>query len=107
MPSQEYQFILDLLAARPDESQLSFEEKRVSFEQRVSQLPLARDVSFEPVSAGGIPAEWIVPPQASESNVILYLHGGGYCIGSINTHRSLVSHIAAAALIRALAIDYR
>jgi acetyl esterase/lipase len=107
MPSKEYKDILEFLASMPDTSGLSFEERRSNFEEQVSQLPVAKSVSCEPVSAGGIPAEWIVPAEAPKRKVILYLHGGGYCIGSINTHRGMVSHIARVAETRALLIDYR
>jgi acetyl esterase/lipase len=107
MPSKEYADILALLDSMPDSSGLTFEQRRSNFEEQVSQLPLAGNVSCESVSVGPVAAEWIVPEKASKQNVLLYLHGGGYCVGSINTHRGLVSHIAAAAETRALLIDYR
>ncbi len=107
MPSKEYEDILELLNSMPDTSGLSFEERRSIFEEQASQLPVAENVSCEPLSVAGIPAEWIVPAEAPERSVLLYLHGGGYCIGSINTHRGMVSHIATAAETKALLIDYR
>jgi acetyl esterase/lipase len=107
MPSKEYEDILKLLDSMPDTSGLSYEERRSNFEEEVSQLPVAENVSCEPLSVDGIPAEWIIPEGAPEQNVLLYLHGGGYCIGSISTHRGMVSHIARAAETRALLIDYR
>jgi acetyl esterase/lipase len=39
--------------------------------------------------------------------VIYYLHGGGYTMGSISTHRELISRLSRAARARAFAIDYR
>jgi acetyl esterase/lipase len=54
-----------------------------------------------------VPAEWIVAPGAAEDRYVLYLHGGGYVMGSINTHREMVSRISRAAGVRALALDYR
>jgi len=107
MPSKEYQDILELLNSMPDTLGLSFEERRSNFEEQASQLLIAENVSCEPLSVDGIPAEWIVPDEASDQAVLLYLHGGGYCIGSINTHRGMVSHIAKTAKTRALLIDYR
>jgi acetyl esterase/lipase len=107
MPSKEYKEILEMLASMPDTTGLTFVEQRADFEQQISLLPVAESVTFEPLSADGVPAEWIVPEGAPERSVLLYLHGGGYCIGSINTHRSMVSHIAGAAKTRALLIDYR
>ena len=61
----------------------------------------------EKVDAGGVKAEWIAVPGAAADRVILYLHGGGYVIGSINTHRAMVSRIARASNARALSLDYR
>ena len=60
-----------------------------------------------PVDVNGIPGEWITPPQVTSGRTILYLHGGYYLIGSIQSHRSLAGNIAAAAQARALIIDYR
>ena len=39
-----------------------------------------------------------------DSRVILYLHGGGYVVGSINTHRRLAYDISAASGARATAV---
>jgi len=106
MPSQEFEQIVELLKSFPDTSGLPFEEKRKSMENETSVLPVAEGSICEPITIGELPAEWIVPPEANDA-VILYLHGGGYCIGSINTHRSLVSFLAKATKAKALLIDYR
>ena len=37
----------------------------------------------------------------------MYLHGGGYCIGSLTSHRAMLTHLAAATEGRVLAVDYR
>ncbi|MCB2377419.1 alpha/beta hydrolase [Hymenobacter sp. BT635] len=55
----------------------------------------------------GMAAEWIKPDKADPSRVLLYLHGGGYVLGSLNTHRSLVGALAQRCGLHALAIDYR
>jgi acetyl esterase/lipase len=64
-------------------------------------------VTYQPVDAGGVPAEWTVPAGADPDRVLLYLHGGGYTIGSIASHRKLVGHLAKAAGVRALSVEYR
>ena len=46
-------------------------------------------------------------PGADASRVLLYLHGGGYVIGSIDTHRSPAGRLSRAAAARVLIIDYR
>lgn len=66
-----------------------------------------RAMSYEKVRAGGVPAEWFRPDGCDESRVLLYLHGGGYSIGSIDSHRDPVSRLCRAAGVRGLVIDYR
>jgi acetyl esterase/lipase len=70
-------------------------------------FPVAADVKCEPVTAGGVKAEWVTAPGADAGRAVLYLHGGGYVIGSINTHRALAARISTAAKARVLVIDYR
>ena len=70
-------------------------------------VPVPPDVKCTAVNAGGVPAEWIVAPGAAEDHFLLYLHGGGYVLGSINTHREMVSRLSRAAGVRALVPDYR
>jgi acetyl esterase/lipase len=73
----------------------------------VSTFPSAGETKCTPVSAGGVPAEWIAGPGAADDRVILYLHGGGYVMGSIATHREMVARLSKASGARALALDYR
>jgi acetyl esterase/lipase len=70
-------------------------------------FPVPDDVTCEPVDAGGVAAEWIAAPGTDAERMIYYLHGGGYAMGSIKTHREMVSRISRASGARALAIDYR
>ena len=53
------------------------------------------------------PSEWVEPTGASPRGTILYLHGGGYTIGSVRTHRGLVGRLALATGARGLTLDYR
>jgi len=107
MASQQLQMIVQTLRSRPDPTKLSIEEQRAEFDRLTSQFPLAEDVRCEPADAGGVPAEWITTPEAVDERVIYYLHGGGYMMGSIDTHREMISRLSRAARARALAIDYR
>lgn len=68
---------------------------------------LDADIKAEPVSANGVPGEWITAPGADTGRNVLYLHGGGYTIGSIKTHRCLAGWVSRAAKARVLIIDYR
>jgi acetyl esterase/lipase len=66
-----------------------------------------KGVAIKPVMAGGVPAEWLEPAGADPGQVMLYLHGGGYVIGSCNTHRAMVARLAQAGGLRALLLEYR
>lgn len=107
MASKELQMIIDAFRARPNMADLSVEEQRAQMEINLTQFQLPTDVRCEPVDAGGIPAEWITTPAAEAERVICYLHGGGYVIGSISTHRELASRLSRAASARVLILDYR
>jgi acetyl esterase/lipase len=105
--SQQLQMIVEALRARPDSAELSIQDQRAAFQELTSQFQPAQDVRCEPVDAGGIPAEWITTPEAGHERAIYYLHGGGYVMGSIGTHRDMISRLSRAVRARALAIDYR
>lgn len=107
MASEQLQTIIQVLRSQPVQEGLTFEEMRAGFEQATSFFSVPADVRCEEVDAGGVPAEWIMTPGATAERVILYLHGGGYTIGSVKTHRELISRLSRAAGARALAINYR
>ncbi|WP_133272198.1 alpha/beta hydrolase [Hymenobacter radiodurans] len=64
-------------------------------------------VHLEKTTIDGMSAEWARPANADPCRVMLYLHGGGYVLGSLNTHRSLVGTLAKRCNTNALAINYR
>jgi acetyl esterase/lipase len=64
-------------------------------------------VHLEKTTIEGMSAEWARPVGANPHRVMLYLHGGGYVLGSLNTHRSLVGTLAKRCHTDALAINYR
>lgn len=66
-----------------------------------------RGVTVRTVQAGGVHAEWIEPEGGGTQEAVLYLHGGGYCVGSLDTHRGLASRLALASRVRLLIVDYR
>jgi acetyl esterase/lipase len=65
------------------------------------------NVFLEDADVEGMPAEWLRPAGAPAERVLLYLHGGGYVIGSLNTHRALVGALAESCQLNTLAINYR
>ncbi|MGF1639022.1 MAG: alpha/beta hydrolase [Cyclobacteriaceae bacterium] len=71
----------------------------------VSTLPW--DVHFQEVDHGAFRSDWIMPSNVVRNRALLYLHGGGYVIGSPRTHRGLAGKIAKGIQANCLLPDYR
>jgi monoterpene epsilon-lactone hydrolase len=80
---------------------------RLAFEEVMSQFSMEDDIVCERLGAGGVPAEWITAPGAAEDRIVLYLHGGGYVIGSMRGYRVPLSLLSRASASRVLGIEYR
>ena len=80
---------------------------RVAFEETMSQFALDEDITCHPTAVGGVPGEWISAPEAAEDRALLYLHGGGYVIGSMRGYRVMLSHLSRATGAKVLGIEYR
>jgi len=103
--SAQLKKVIEIIKSVPPNPNATVEQRRAGME-RVSEK-VASDVVCTPVKAAGVPAEWIDTPGAARDRVILYLHGGGYTMGSINTHRAMIARIGRASCSRVLALDYR
>jgi acetyl esterase/lipase len=80
---------------------------RLRFERFAASFIIREKCVHKEISVNGVDAEWLTPPGIDDDRVVLYLHGGGYLMGSPRTHRSLVWRIAKQANASALVIDYR
>jgi acetyl esterase/lipase len=105
--SPELRTLVDLLRSRPQPERFDAQEARAAMEAMVGTIPAPADVTYEAVDAGGVPAEWTLAEESREGHHLLYLHGGGYVIGSPRTHRNLVGRLARTSGTRALSVDYR
>jgi phosphinothricin tripeptide acetyl hydrolase len=95
------------LAKLPPSDSLTTAERRAQYERAEKVFPTPSDVKVERVNTPVAPAEWLRPPSAEPGRVVLYLHGGGYVIGSPRSHRHLAAAIAGGAGASALLLDYR
>jgi len=68
---------------------------------------MSRRTPGPPATINGVPGEWQLPQTGDGGRTILYLHGGGYVLGSPLSHRDMVGAIADAAHARAFIADYR
>ena len=105
MPESEIDAVRDLLKgkARP----VGWAERRKRIEEVCAVWPVAEDVALEAVDCDGVPGEQSIVPGSDVAHVILFFHGGGYCSGSIRSHRRMVTEAGRAAGARTLAVGYR
>ena len=68
---------------------------------------MAIDAAVQAADLGGVPGEWVTAPGAQDGGVLLYLHGGGFQIGSPRSHRELTAALSAASGCRVFGLDYR
>ena len=101
----EIDAIRALLTAKP--RPVGWSERRARIDEIGATWPVAGDVKLEEVDLDGVPGEWSIAPGSDAARVLLFFHGGGYCSGSIVSHRRMVTEAGRAAGMRTLAIDYR
>jgi acetyl esterase/lipase len=105
MAESEIDKVRALLSSKP--RPIGWAARRERLDAIGSVWPVADDVSLGAVDVGGLQGEWSVAPGSDSRRVLMFLHGGGYCSGSIVSHRRMVTEAGRAAGIRTLAIAYR
>lgn len=105
MANSEIDAVRALLSAKP--RPVGWVERRRRLDEVGSVWPVADDVALEHVDVNGIPGEWSIVPGSDATRVLVFFHGGGYCSGSILSHRRMVTEAGRAAGVRTLAIGYR
>ena len=105
MAHSEIDSIRELLGSKP--RPVGWRERRKRLDDVGSVWPVADDVKISSVDVNGVPGELSIVPGSDTSRFLMFFHGGGYCSGSIVSHRRLVTEAGRAAGVRTLAIAYR
>jgi acetyl esterase/lipase len=106
--SKQQQADLDaMLRQAPLDDSADVPTLRAGFEEVMRRTPVAGDVRKTPTTVGGIEALEVTIDGADCANVILYLHGGGYLIGSAQASAPLVADIARRTGAKVVSVDYR
>ena len=105
MANPEITAIRVMLARMPAGVDLA--ASRAAYDATADKLGVPGDVALTVEARAGAPAEWSATPAAASDRAILYLHGGGYVIGSIKSHRHLGAQLGREAGARTLMLDYR
>ena len=105
MASEKFEKFLTAVRKVPLADQVDHLRMRVALDRTGGRFPAG--VVGTAVDAGGVSGEWVDAPGGVADRAVLYLHGGGYVAGSIDSHRNLTGHLAQAMGCRVLALDYR
>ncbi len=109
-PSPEHQETGRQISEQARElNQSSLKNRLMHMREFMDSLPDGRsfETEFVAVDAGGVPAEWVLPPKVDASRRMLYIHGGAFFAGSPKSHRTLTSRLAQLSGAAVLSIDYR
>jgi monoterpene epsilon-lactone hydrolase len=111
MPSQAMQDLMDGLrdqrAAGVGQAPPALQELRAGFAPAGRVHPVPDDVRVTEVTAGGVPAHWLAAPGTDAGRVLLFLHGGGYELGSLRSDGELAARLGRAGGMRVLFPEYR
>jgi epsilon-lactone hydrolase len=111
MPSQAMQDLIDGFRkqrqAAASQPPPTLEALRAGFAPAGRLLPVPDDVRVTDVSAAGVPAHWLDAPEADPGRVLLFLHGGGFQLGSIASDGELAARLGRAGGMRVLFVEYR
>lgn len=107
MASPECHRIRDIIASRLVHSDRPVNVEKFRANQDATGRALPNQVVGSTVNAAGVPAEMQTPSGATDDNLIIYFHGGGYIGGSIASHRNLTGHLALQSGCRVLSVEYR
>jgi monoterpene epsilon-lactone hydrolase len=105
MAQSEIDAIRALLGAKP--RPVGWDARRRRIDEAGSVWAVAGDVILERTDLNGVPGEWPIAPGCDPSRVLMFFHGGGYCSGSILSHRRMVTEAGRAGRLRTLAVGYR
>ena len=105
MADQEIEAIRKLLTSKP--RPVGWEERRRRLDEVGTAWPVADDIRLEAADLGGVAGEFSLAPGSDPTRVLMFFHGGGYCSGSIASHRRMVTEAGRAARMRTLAVGYR
>jgi epsilon-lactone hydrolase len=111
MPSPAMQQLIDAFrdrrAARAGQAPPTLDERRAGFAPAGRVHPLPDDVLVKAVTAGGVPAYWLDAPGIDPGQVLVFVHGGGFQLGSLRSHGELAARLGRASGMRVLFPEYR
>ncbi|MGI9221610.1 MAG: alpha/beta hydrolase [Woeseiaceae bacterium] len=108
MASPEMQAFLDGIAKQPDKSELGpIDVQRKTMDEFMADQPMPANVLVDNYKLAERPARKYFRSGVREDASLLYFHGGGYRVGSLDSHHAFTAHLAVACKTAVNALDYR
>jgi monoterpene epsilon-lactone hydrolase len=107
MPSPEHEALVASLMEGGVLDAPSLAEQRAGYDAMLGANPIADGVSIEELTIGHCNADWVSVAESRDERVILYLHGGGYVIGTNVGYREFAGRLAKVNRARVCVLNYR
>ncbi|MGI9262934.1 MAG: alpha/beta hydrolase [Woeseiaceae bacterium] len=108
MPSEQMQAFLASIAEGSKKKKTgTIEEQRAETDAFMAGQELPSDVLIDDFTLAGRPARKYFRAGVREDATMLYLHGGGYRVGSLDSHQAIMAHLAVACETAVNGLDYR
>ncbi|SDU79355.1 alpha/beta hydrolase [Gordonia westfalica] len=107
MTSPELTRARDLLGHLVSEPEATMDDYRRLYDEVLANFEVPADAEIDSVDADGVPAIWVSAPGAAHDQVVVVVHGGGFCMGNAHGYREFGYRLSAASGARALVVDYR
>ena len=86
---------------------MEYADMRKSIEKLGRARNVSRDIIIEKTEIAGVQAEWAYPTGTGKKKIIIFLHGGSYCVGSVSSYRAFTTGLAKESKLPVLSVDYR
>jgi acetyl esterase/lipase len=98
--------ILTLPANGQTNYRMDIQQIRQQFDRLGDIYPADETVKIESTTIAGVRCHWFTPVNATTSELIIWLHGGSYALGSLHSHQAMTSHFASALRRKILLVEY-
>ena len=113
MSQSQLQLLKLIIGAGDGSASLPIDQLRSNFDRFLARFPGVEGLTVKPGDVAGVPVEWLEGPwingqglgAADGLPLVIYLHGGGFVVGSPDSHRQTAARLARAASARCLLVD--
>ncbi len=107
MASKQFDQLYELFKMYPLNLADGLDKMREAYNNMAVSFKPIKGAKFEEVNINGVRAEWVKMPNSDEDSVLIYLHGGGYVLGTTEMYHDMAARLASGGEVKVLSVDYR